>query len=490
MKTLSGIVASILISGLTTAAIITTPQPVAHDSLSAAIEKQLDANAALPASYAIVDGEDITFGSREGAGPDTPFVLGSVSKSFTSLAVMVAVERGEVSLDAPVTDYLPDFRLKASGAEPIRIRHLLNHTSGISTVDCNLDSSTPLETVKARVDQLQSITPESKPGARFVYCNVGFAILARVLEENAGDTFAHVLQTTVLTPLGMSRTFTDMQTARENGLAEGYATVMGFPISRPEDGAASALADGYLISTARDLATYTQFQMGNGRTRDGNPLISVDLLHEMHRGTVAVPGSEGTELANYAMGWFTAIVNGITVVTHGGTNPRYHANVAMVPSEHRAVIALVAGQWLSGAGSTSSGAVGLLLKQDAGVSQMYHIVTALLWLVTLLLMVTLVISRRRSLARRRDDRRPRVYAGPLLLIAAVTLFVGLAAPGIQQTGSIAALVQFGWENTPDLLVLVLAWPLVLAALGMRSIVERARSRTVQPQEGRLVSAGA
>ncbi|MEP6979947.1 MAG: serine hydrolase domain-containing protein [Nakamurella sp.] len=344
MKILSKIVTSILISGLTTAAIFTPPQPAARDSLSSAIEKQLDANAALPASYAIVDGEDITFGSREGAGPDTPFVVGSVSKSFTALAVMVAVERGEVSLDAPVTDYLPDFRLKASGAEPIRIRHLLSHTSGISTVDCYLDSSTPLETVEARVDQLRSVTPESRPGERFI------------------------------------------------GLAEGHTTVMGFPISRPEDGAESALADGYLIPTARDLATYAQFQMGDGRTRDGNPLISVDLLHEMHRGTIAVPGSEGTELANYAMGWFTAIVNGITVVTHGGTTPRYHANVAMVPSEHRAVIALVAGQWLSGAGSTSSGAVGLLLKQDAGVSQMYRIVTALLWLVTLLLMVTLVAS--------------------------------------------------------------------------------------------------
>jgi len=70
-----------------------------------------------------------------------------------------------------------------------------------------------------RVDQLQSVTPESKPGEQFTYCNVGFAILARVLEESSGRPFADVLQSSVLTPLGMTHTYTDMATARENGLA-------------------------------------------------------------------------------------------------------------------------------------------------------------------------------------------------------------------------------------------------------------------------------
>lgn len=481
---------SILIAGLIAATLFTVPTATAtaaaaatgtaaatSDSLASAIEAQLDANAPIPAAYAVVDGKDITFGGREGAGPDTPFVVGSVSKSFTALAVMVAVDRGEISLDAPVTDYFPDFRLAgAVGGEPILIRHLLNHTSGISTTGCNLDAVIQSESLKDRVDELQSVTPESKPGEQFTYCNVGFAILARVLEESSGRPFADVLQSSVLTPLGMTHTYTDMATARENGLAEGRTTVMGFPVIRPENGVEAALADGYVLSTARDLATYAMFQMGDGKTSNGTQLISSDLLEQMHRGTVVVPGFEGTEQANYAMGWFTADVNGMTIVNHGGTTPRYHANIAMVPSKQLAVIDLVAGQWLSGAGSTSAGAVSLLMDQDASVSQLYRIATAALWLGTLLLILTLVVSWRRSRARKLTSRRPRVFSGPLLVVAGVALFVGLSLPGIQQTGSLLSAIQYGWENTPDLIVLVLAWPITLAILGARSIVERVRSR--------------
>lgn len=481
---------SVLITGLMAATLFTMPaaaaaaaatEPATGDSLASAIEAQLDVNAPLPAAYAVVDGNDITFGGRQGAGPETPFVVGSVSKSFTALAVMVAVDRGEISLDAPVTDYFPDFRLAGTvGGDPILIQHLLNHTSGISTTGCNLDAAIPGESLKDRVDQLQFVTPESEPGEQFTYCNVGFAILARVLEESSGRPFADVLQSSVLTPLGMARTYTDMATARENGLVEGHTTVVGFPVIRPENGVEAALADGYVMSTARDLATYAIFQMGDGKTSDGTQLISSDLLKEMHRGTVVVPGFEGTEQANYAMGWFTADVNGTTIVNHGGTTPRYHANVAMVPSEQLAVIDLVAGQWLSGAGSTSAGAVSLLLGQDAGVSQLYGIVTAALWLITLLLILTIVVSWRRSRARKLNNRRPKAFSGPLLVVAGAVLFVGLSLPGIQETGSLRSAILFGWENTPDLLVLVVAWPLALVVLGVRSIVERVRSRGRAP----------
>jgi len=106
---------SVLITGLMAATLFTMPAaasaaatPASSDSLATAIDAQLDANAPLPAAYAIVDGNDITFGGREGAGPYTPFVVGSVRKSFTALAVMVAVDRGEISLAVPVTDYFAE----------------------------------------------------------------------------------------------------------------------------------------------------------------------------------------------------------------------------------------------------------------------------------------------------------------------------------------------------------------------------------------------
>jgi len=152
----------------------------------------------------------------------------------------------------------------------------------------------------------------------------------------------------------------------------------------------------------------------------------------------------------------------------------------MVPSEQLAVIHLVAGQWLSGAGSTSVGAVRLLADQDASVGQLYRISTAVLWLGTLLLILTIVVSSSRSLTRKLNNRRPKAFSGPLLVVAGVVLFVGLSLPGIQETGSLLSAIQFGWENTPDLIVLVLAWPLALVIFGVRSIVERVRSRGRAP----------
>ncbi len=453
------------------------PLEEADDSLAAAIEEQLDANAALPAAYAIVDGTEVTFGNRQGAGPDTPFVVGSVSKTFTALAALVAVNRGELSLDAPVTDYLPDFSLAASaGDEPIRIRHLLNHSSGISGIGCNLNRSAPANTLEERVEQLRTVTPQSAPGERFAYCNVGFAVVAHVLEQSSGRPFAEVLQRTVLTPLGMERTYTDLATARENGLAEGHTTILGLPVARPEGGVKASLADGYVISTARDLARFAQFQMGDGQTHDGTRMLSRELLLEMHRASIALPDLEGTELESYALGWFTGDVGGTRIVTHSGTTPRYHASVALVPSERRAVITLVAGQWLSGAGSTSAGAIGELAGLDVGVNQLYLIVTAVLWLGASLLVLTVTVSMLPSRRRGRRLKRPRALTGPLLVLVSAGMLAVLVGPAIPETGSLPAAIQFGWENTPDLLVLALAWPLVIAALGARSIVERSRWR--------------
>ena len=451
------------------------PDDAASSPIVSAIENQLDANASLPAAYAVVDGSEVTAGGREGADLDTPFVIGSVSKTFTALAVLAAVERGEISLNAPVTEYLPDFELAAEvGDEPIRIRHLLNHTSGIAGIGCNLDGATPVETLPERVEQLRDVTPVSEPGEKFAYCNVGFALLALALEENSATPFATVLQSSVLTPLGMTRTYTDLPTARENGLAEGRSTVMGMPVVRPENPPAATLADGYLVSTVRDLSRYAQFQMGDGTTADGVKLLSPELLDEMHRASVDIEAFAGTELESYALGWFTGDVNGTTVVIHGGTTPRYHATVAMVPSEQRAVVVLVAGQWLSGAGSTSVGAISTLVGIEAAVERLYPISTAVLWFVALLLVLTVAISVWPSRRRRRALRRPRLLSGPLLVLAGIAIVSALIIPAIPETGSLAAALQFGWENTPDLLVLALAWPLLLVILGVRSIVDRAR----------------
>lgn len=100
---------------------------------------------------------------------------------------------------------------------------------------------------------MRSITPTAEPGQRFAYCNVGYAVLARLLEQVEGRPFPEVLRADVLQPLGLTRTFTDGATARAAGMAEGHTTILGFPVTRPETGFESALADGYVISRPRAI---------------------------------------------------------------------------------------------------------------------------------------------------------------------------------------------------------------------------------------------
>jgi CubicO group peptidase (beta-lactamase class C family) len=104
------------------------------------------------------------------------------------------------------------------------------------------------------VRQLRAVTPTAEPGQRFGYCNVGYAVLARLLEQVSGRPFPQVMRTSVLKPMGLTHTFTDGVTARAAGLAEGHTTILGFPVTRP-DAAATTRPDHASQVDGRHLHT-------------------------------------------------------------------------------------------------------------------------------------------------------------------------------------------------------------------------------------------
>ena len=446
----------------------------APDGPAKAITDQYDQMASVPAAFAVIDGDDTIFGGQEGAGPDTPFIIGSLSKSFTALTVLVLVQRGELDLNRSAKSYLPDLPLERAG-EPVTLRHLLSHTAGISGADCNKDGERTYDSLAARVDDLRGVRLESIPGGSFEYCNVGYAVLARIIEVQTGRPFAEVLHADVLGPLGLNDTQTDLQKARSAGLVEGRTTIMGVPVTRPETAGDSALPDGYIVSTARDLADYAHFQMGDGTGPDGTRLLSADLLHEMHTAHVTVPGLP-LEMASYGMGWFVGTENFHTVVWHGGTNYRYQTDLAMLPDEGRAVVSLAAGQWLAGTKPLTDASIAALLHRDTEPSHMYLIATLIIWLALGALVATIACSLIRSRHRRAAGRRPRRWAAILLLLGAVLLPVVLTLPAIQELGSLERAWRFGWQAAPDVVALELAWVLTLMWIGLRALANSMNSR--------------
>ena len=138
----------------------------------------------------------------------TPFLLGSMNKLFTGLAIGQLVEQGKLSYDDPLSKFLPDYPDPES-ARRIRIKHLLSHTSGLLpgfTNKAYYDSLDRLRTVQALVDVSERKPPQFEPGTKWAYSNMGFVLLGRVLEVVTGEDYFDYMQKHVFAPAGMTST--------------------------------------------------------------------------------------------------------------------------------------------------------------------------------------------------------------------------------------------------------------------------------------------
>jgi CubicO group peptidase (beta-lactamase class C family) len=134
---------------------------------------------------------------------NTPFLMASMTKLFTGLAIGQLVEQGKLSYDDPLSKFLPDFP-DAESAKKIRIKHLLSHTSGLAREGSPIDSSSTDRptTVKAMVDAFDRKPLAFDPGTRWVYSNMGFVLLGRIIEIVTGQDYYEYMQANVFAPAG------------------------------------------------------------------------------------------------------------------------------------------------------------------------------------------------------------------------------------------------------------------------------------------------
>jgi CubicO group peptidase (beta-lactamase class C family) len=260
--------------------------------------------------------------------PETGFRLGSMSKAFTALAVMRAVEAGRLSLDAPVQSVLSDFTLADPGAAAqITLRQLLAQTSGIPRTAPRAPLDGPLE---AHVAALSDVEPAALPGERHIYSSPNYLVAARMLEVAEERTFADILQSTVIAPLGLTDT---LGTAADGRLAPGHRYWFGFPfpVNLPEE--PGRLATASLISSAADMARFLSFQLGDG-SWEGQRLLSSAAMAEMHRGTADGDGFR------YAMGWREGRIGPARALHHGGILPDFRGKMILLPDLGAAVVVL------------------------------------------------------------------------------------------------------------------------------------------------------
>jgi len=213
---------------------------------------------------------------------DTVFRIGSVTKTFTAIAVMQLWEQGLVDLDAPANDYLRAYQLIPAKTthRPATVRNLLTHTSGIPEV---VYPSRILGPVFGEMVKLGRPVPSladhyrggirlaAEPGARFTYSDDGFATLSQIVEDVSGEPFDRYLRGHIFEPLGMADTDLLRSDGVKGGLATGYE--LGSKGAKAVDDRELITAGGGAIfSTPRDMARYVAALLGGGTNEHGSVL--------------------------------------------------------------------------------------------------------------------------------------------------------------------------------------------------------------------------
>jgi CubicO group peptidase (beta-lactamase class C family) len=344
------------------------------------IESEMQATRLPGLALGIVQGDRIVhlkgFGRADPSGravtPQTPFLIASVTKSFTALAVMQLVEARQVELDAPIQRYLPWFRVADEAASArITVRQLLNHTSGLPTLagheDMVFDSDLGEEALEERVRALRTTRLTAPPGEVFQYSNAGYATLALLVQTVSGQSYERYLQQHIYAPLQMRRSFVSKPEAQRHGMATGYRYWFGRPVPYDWSYSYAELGAGFTISSAEDLAHYLIAQLNGGRFGNAR-VLSPEGIAEMHRPAAGnqVIGQSFTK-ESYGMGWFVRETEGVRMVTHSGVAPNFHAELVLVPEGKWGIVLLMNGEnnlqpaRISG---MASGVTGLLVGKE------------------------------------------------------------------------------------------------------------------------------
>ena len=270
----------------------------------------------------------ILIGSGRKVTPDTPFLLGSISKSFTAMAVMQLVEAGKVELDTGISHYLAVFSDRPSGA--ITIRQLLSHTSGYSTLqgnDTHADLTGNKDGISRQVRRIAQWAPAYQPATKWEYSNANYEVLGALIEAVSGMKYASYIETKILGPAGMEHSFVaDGQS--HDSMAVGHRPWFG--TKRPlEDTRTDPVTapQGGVIASARDLARYLAIMM-NGKDDIVSAKAKAEMMH---------PASAVSPF--YGFGWF--IDTGKETVFHSGSSPGFETLATMVPAKKKGAVVLV-----------------------------------------------------------------------------------------------------------------------------------------------------
>jgi CubicO group peptidase (beta-lactamase class C family) len=495
---LAAVASLLLVSVIASPAIAATPPDRAALARMDSVIRKGMAGSGMPGfAVAVVSGNDVVhargFGDAvEGrrATAQTPFLLGSASKSFTALAAMQLVDAGRLDLDAPARQYVPEFKLADQrAANRITVRHVLQQTTGMPvTAGGPVVRSAADGTALEALHELHGATLVTSPGEAFEYSNGNYILAGLIIERVSGERYAQYVQRHIFTPLGMRHSYVALDAAKRAGLAIGHRYWFGLATAHGPTFRAGIQSAGYLMSSAQDMGRYLAMYLNHGVAADGQRIVSQRGLN-----TMLAPGRPGKmgawsdhADARYAMGWFVGGPWSEPAQLHPGRAPDSSAMIVMFPRRDLAVVTFTnAANDLTLPGYPASvdrverNAIDALIGDPVRTGTSLHRYYLYVDLIALALLAAVAWPIVRAVRALRMRARPRqrwlAIAGVVTRTAGGVLLVALPA------------LAFGWRASflwqPDvfsLIVLIGALLLVTAALRLAKLLRRSPE---PPQKG-------
>ena len=343
-------------------------------------------------SLAVVkDGEIVYqkgFGMADGpknipATADTVYNTFSMVKSMTAAAIFQLQEQGLLNIDDPVADYLPFFEVQypSESSEIVTIRHLLNHSSGLSNNMpevigwIHFDGDPEWNQTELITQKLPDYAELSyEPGSKGVYTNVGYMVLSAVIEAVSGQTYQQYMIDHIFKPLGMDQTSWTYDDALMDKEAAGSSPSVDFqammlPLLLDKDQIDSVIrekVDGVVwfnrvymdqkgptgpISTVTDMVRFVMAFLNEGEL-DGQRILSEESVAMMTNESHVLPGNT-PEAANYkeydqmyhGLGWYV-VKNHDFFIAHGGGGPGFAADMRLYPDRELGMVIIANGTYL------------------------------------------------------------------------------------------------------------------------------------------------
>lgn len=266
--------------------------------------------------------------SRTPMRTDHLFRIASHSKTFTATLLLQLVEEGRLGVDDPLGRHLPEL---TGPVADVRLRELLEHTGGVlrDTRDADFwQHRRPFPDRDELVRLAQEGGLKSAPGERFAYSNVGFSLLALVVEAVTGTGLATLAQERVIAPLGLTDTAAELLPDRAGDYATGYSSLAAAPRRHrlPDPGTGAFAGAAGFTSTASDLVTYFgAHALGDERLLSDR--TKRPQQRRLHDTDPARPEADG-----YGWGMVTESVDGTTHVGHGGGYPGHITKTLLDPA--------------------------------------------------------------------------------------------------------------------------------------------------------------